>query len=176
MSTTLSRRELVAILTGAAAAGAAALQLTAAEPGAPLFFTADEFALLDHLTEMIVPADDHSPGAHEAGVAAYIDKVTAEAFLPEEKQTWRKGLALVNELSNKINQKPFLKASRQEQVATLSAMAKNEKDPKSPEEKFFGQLKQTTAFAYYSSKIGIHQEMEYKGNVMLPKFVGYDVS
>ena len=55
MSTTLSRRELVAILTGAAAAGAAVLQLPAAEPGAPLFFTADEFALLDHLTEMIVP-------------------------------------------------------------------------------------------------------------------------
>ena len=75
-----------------------------------------------------------------------------------------------------MNQKPFLKASKREQVATLSLMAKNEKQPKTPEEKFFGQLKQTTAFAYYSSKIGIHQEMEYKGNVLLPKFVGYDVT
>jgi len=36
-----------------------------------------------------------------------------------------------------------------------------------------GQLKQTTAFAYYSSSIGIHKEMEYKGNVFLNQFVGY---
>jgi len=29
--------------------------------------------------------------------------------------------------------------------------------------------------AYYSSKIGIHQEMEYKGNVLLNEFVGFPV-
>ena len=37
------------------------------------------------------------------------------------------------------------------------------------------ELKFSTADAYYSSKIGIHQEMEYKGNVLLPEFVGYEV-
>lgn len=172
MTAALSRREVIALLSGAAAA----LQLPAAEPGAPLFFTRQEFALLDRLTEMIVPADEHSPGAHDAGVAAFIDKTTAEAFLPEEKENWRKGLALVNQLSDKMNQKTFLKASAQEQTATLQEMAKNEKHPQTPEEKFFGQLKQTTAFVYYSSKIGIHQEMEYKGNVLLPQFVGYDAT
>jgi hypothetical protein len=54
-------------------------------------------------------------------------------------------------------------------------MAKNEMNPKTPEEVFFGQLKQGTVQAYYTSKIGIHQEMEYKGNVMLQEFVGYEV-
>jgi hypothetical protein len=45
-----------------------------------------------------------------------------------------------------------------------------------PEQKFWGQLKQSTAFAYYSSKIGIHQDMNYKGNVYLKEFVGYDAT
>ena len=57
----------------------------------------------------------------------------------------------------------------------LTRMAKNEMNPKTREEVFFGELKHATAQAYYTSKIGIHQEMEYKGNVMLQEFVGYEV-
>ena len=75
----INRRELLLTLTGAALAAQAPLQLTAAEPGKPLYFTRDEFTTLDTLTNLIVPADDHSPGAKEAGVAAYIDKSVAEA-------------------------------------------------------------------------------------------------
>jgi gluconate 2-dehydrogenase gamma chain len=166
----LNRRDLLKTLT----ATTVALQLPAAGLGAPLFFTKDEFALLDVLTEMIVPADDHSPGAHAAQVAAYIDRTTAEAIVPEEKTSWRQGLASINELSTSVNDVPFLKATKQQQLALLTKIAAAEKDPKTPPEKFFTQLKQTTAFAYYSSKIGIHQEMNYKGNVLLDKFVGYD--
>src|SRR3954462_3880460 len=166
----LNRRDLLKTLT----ATAVTLQLPAAEPNAPLFFTKDEFATLDALTEMIVPADDHSPGAHEAGVAAYIDRTVAEAFVPEEKTSWRKGLATINELSTSLNGKPFLQATKQQQVALLTKIAAAEKDPKTEGERFFTQLKQTTAFAYYSSKIGIHEEMNYKGNVLLTQFVGYD--
>ncbi len=166
----LNRRDLLKTLT----ATTVTLQLPAAEPNAPLFFTKDEFALLDALTEMIVPADDHSPGAHEAGVAAYIDKTVAEAFAPDEKTSWRKGLAAINELSTSLNGKPFLKTTKQQQAALLTKIAAAEKDPKTPPERFFTQVKQTTAFAYYTSKIGIHQEMNYKGNVPLTQFVGYD--
>ena len=49
-----------------------------------------------------------------------------------------------------------------------------EKDPKKPEEHFFGQLKGAVAFAYYTSSIGIHQEMEYKGNTVQNEFSGFD--
>jgi hypothetical protein len=172
----LSRRELLLTLTGAAFAIQAPFQLEAAEPGKPLFFTRDEFAMLDTLTELIVPADDHSPGARVAGVAAYIDRSVAEAFMADEKDSWRKGLAVVNELSRSMNDKSFNKATHQQQVAVLTKMAQNEKDPKTPAEKFFTQLKQTTAFTYYSSSVGIHQDMNYKGNVLLPQFVGYAVT
>jgi hypothetical protein len=69
-----------------------------------------------------------------------------------------------------------MEASPGERVAVLTRMAKNEMNPKTPEEVFFRELKHATAHAYYASKIGIHREMEYKGNVMLEEFVGYEVN
>ena len=170
----MTRRELVEVLAGAAIA----LQLPAAEAGAPLFFTKDEFALLDCVTDLIIPTDDHSPGARAAGVAAFIDRTTAEAFLPKDKESWRKGLQLMNGMSQEANGTPFLKATKEQQVALLTKMSREEPNKqggdKSPEQEFWGQIKQTTAFAYYSSSIGIHQDMNYKGNVYLREFVGYD--
>jgi hypothetical protein len=74
------RRDALKILTASVLAGPPLL--TAAQTGKPLYFTKDEFALLDRLTEIIIPRDAHSPGAHEAGVAAFIDRMVAEAFLP----------------------------------------------------------------------------------------------
>jgi hypothetical protein len=169
MDTNLNRRDLFKLLT---AASFTTLQLPAADPDAPLFFTKDEFALLDCLTDLIIPTDEHSPGAHAAGVASYIDRTTAEAFAAEDKTSWRNGLASINQLSATMNNAPFLKATRDQQIAVLKKIATNEENPQTDEEKFFGQLKQTTAFAYYSSSIGIHQDIEYKGNVILDKFVG----
>jgi Gluconate 2-dehydrogenase subunit 3 len=181
MSLDLNRRDLIKLLSVAGLS--APLSLAAPEPGAPLFFTKEEFALLDALTELIIPADDHSPGAHAAGVAAYIDKSVAETFLPEDKTSWRKGLASVNELSQSLHDKPFLKTSEKQQIAVLEKMSSKEKHGEFKEteadkeetepEKFFGQLKQSTVFAYYTTSIGIHQEINYKGNVLLDKFVGY---
>jgi gluconate 2-dehydrogenase gamma chain len=168
----LNRREVLVAFTGAAVA----FQLPAADSKAPLFFTKDEFAMLDVLTELIIPADEHSPGANAAGVAAYIDRAVAEAFLPEDKSSWRTGLAAVNELSQSVARKPFDQASPQEQLAILTQIAKNEEHPQTAAERFFLQLKEATAFGYYSSSIGIHQETNYKGNVILQEFVGYDAT
>ena len=173
MEAILHRRDLFKALTAAAFA---TLQLPAAEPGAPLFFTKDEFALLDTLTDLLIPTDDHSPGAREAGVAPYIDRRVAEAFLAKDKDSWRKGLAAINDLSESTCQCSFLKATKQQQTDMLTKVAAKEHHPETEPEKFFTQLKQTTAFAYYSSSIGIHQDIEYKGNVLLEQFVGYDAT
>lgn len=179
MSTGLNRRDLFRTFgaaIGSAALGSVALQLTAGEPNAPLFFSQPDFALLDTLTEMIIPADDHSPGAHAAGVAAYIDKSVAESIDPDDKKEWTKGLALVNALSLKMNQSPFSAANREQQVAVLKSMCANEDHPTTEAERFWGQLKETTAFAYYTTSIGIHQDINYKGNVILEHFVGYEAT
>jgi gluconate 2-dehydrogenase gamma chain len=169
----IHRRDL---LKGLTAAAFTTLQLSAADPNTPLFFTKKEFALLDALTELIVPRDEHSPGAHEAGVAAYIDRTVAEAFLPENKTSWRRGLASIDEEASLMYRAPFVQTSHDQQIGLLKKIAGAENDPKTEPEKFFTQLKQTTAFAYYSSSIGIHQEMNYKGNVLLDHFVGYDAT
>ncbi|MBV8897421.1 MAG: gluconate 2-dehydrogenase subunit 3 family protein [Acidobacteriaceae bacterium] len=184
MEAGLKRRDLISMFGAAAAfttlqlpaAAHSLLQLAEGQPGAPLFFTKDEFACLDLLTELIVPTDDHSPGAHEAGVATFIDRSVAEAFLPEDKTSWRKGLAAINDLSQSMNGAPFLKTSKDQQTALLTKIAASEQDAKTEPERFFTQLKQTTAFAYYSSSIGIHQEINYLGNCILDKFVGYEAS
>ncbi len=175
MDTPISRRDLIKLFS--AAAFAAPLALPAYNPGAPLYFTPDEFTLLDTLAELIIPADDHSPGAHAAEVAAYIDKSVSQSFLPEQRTSWRKGLASVNTLSESLQGKPFLQLAKKDQIAVLDQMSTKEGHEghakHSEVQGFFGQLKQTVVFAYYTTSIGIHQEINYKGNVLLEHFVGY---
>jgi hypothetical protein len=43
-----------------------------------------------------------------------------------------------------------------------------------PEVQFFHELKRLTVRGYYTSKIGIHDDLEYKGNRILQEFVGCD--
>jgi hypothetical protein len=181
----LSRRDVIKL--GAAATLAASLGVSdalaqaagAALPqpaAAPAFFTSGEFALVDELSEMIIPTDDHSPGARAAKVAAYIDSQLVEAWEEKDKVAWREGLKLVEQLSRDASGKPFLQSSPDERGAILSRMAQNESKPQKPEELFFVELKARVVHAYYTSQVGIQQEMEYKGNTYLAEFVGVDVS
>lgn len=170
----LTRRELIQI-SAAAAAVAAGAQRGAAGESAPKFFSPEEFAMVDELTELIIPTDDHSPGARAAGVASYLDRRLAESIEEESKKQWHEGLKRVDALAREMHAVLFMQAKLEQRVAVLTRMSRNEKNPQTPEEQFFVELKFSTADAYYSSKIGIHQEMEYKGNVLLPEFVGYEV-
>ena len=167
---THSRRDLFRI---AAAAAVSAVPGTAQEP-APKFFTPTEFRMVDELSEIIIPADDHSPGARAAKVAAYIDKTLAESLDDKPREEFREGLAVVDKLSHQLNRASFLDSTPEQRVAVVARMARGEKDPKKPEEDFFVRLKGRTAQAYYTTDIGIHQEIGYKGNVILNEFVGYD--
>ena len=172
----LTRRDVIKL--GAAATVAASLGVgeTSAAPASPAFFTPDEFALVDELSEMIIPTDEHSPGARAAKVAGYIDARLAEAFEENDRTVWRDGLKLVEQLSRESTGKAFLQSSPDERVALLTRMAQNERAPKQPEERFFVELKSRVVHAYYTSEIGIHKDMEYKGNTYLAEFVGFDVS
>jgi gluconate 2-dehydrogenase gamma chain len=180
----LSRRQIIKL--GAAAAIAASLpateaagrtiQTTAAAKKAPLFFTPAEFALVDELSELIIPADDHSPGARAAEVTAYIDFTLSESWEEKPKTDWREGLKLIEQISQEMHGKPFLQSAGEERIALLTRISQNEKKPEKPEQVFFKELKSRTAHAYYTSEIGIKKEMEYKGNTYLKEFVGYDAT
>jgi hypothetical protein len=129
------------------------------------FFTPEEWAITDEFAEILIPVDSVSPGARAAKVTDYIDMRLADGFDDDDRKEWRAGLALVDQLSHKLNNTAFVKGTPKQREAVVLAMAENEKEPKSPEELFFRTIKGHTARAYYSSKIGIHEDMDYKGNV-----------
>ena len=177
----LTRRQLIIASAGALAASSvladhSVAALVQAAAGGPKFFTKDEFAMVDELTELIIPTDEHSPGARAAKCAAYIDGRLAEAFEDDPRTLWREGLKAVDTASQSLNGHRFLESSEAERTAVLTRLASAEKEPKTPEEKFFVELKSRTVHAYYTSEIGIHKEMEYKGNTLLQEYVGTDVS
>ena len=169
----LTRRDLIKL--GAAATLTVSRGQTDALAQSARFFTVEEFALVDELSEIMIPSDSHSPGARAARVASYIDARLAEAWDDAEKSAWRQGLKVVDQVSREMSGKGFSQSSADERVGVVTRMARNEAKPEKPEEVFFVQLKARVVDAYYTSEIGIKQEMEYKGNSYLPEFVGFDV-
>src|SRR5437764_15244607 len=174
----LSRREMIGVTAAALAApllNVAAERARSVAGRSDRFLTPEQFALLDELTELIIPADDHSPGARAAEVARYIDGRLAESPEPDWQALWRSGLAAVDGLSRELNGKPLLEASPDQRVAVPTRMAANESDPKTSVERFFTELKRWTVRSYYTSKIGIDADQEYKGNVYQQgEFAGFD--
>src|SRR5262245_30026704 len=67
--------------------------------GAAKFFTPAQHRTVDILTELIIPADDRSPGAKAAKVVDYIDFILSES-LPPAKQAWTDGLAALDAASS----------------------------------------------------------------------------
>jgi hypothetical protein len=162
MSHEFGRRDLVKLT-----AGAAIVAKTRAA-GATKFFTADEYTLVDELTETIIPADEKSGGGRAARVALYIDDWLAEAFEQGQRDTWRQGLARVNALAAEMHGTAFLKCTQPQRVAVLTRMAGNEQNPATEDERFFREIKAATVRGYYTSRIGIHDDMGYLGNKMQP--------
>jgi hypothetical protein len=182
----LERRDVLKLAAGAAVAPGVSAQsappaapVVAASPAAGQFFTARELVLLDELAEIIIPTDDHSPGARVAGVAGYLDRDLGarDPALPgvaDLWKGWREGLAAVDAASVARHGVPFMEATPEQRLAVIEEAARNEGAPKTPLESFFGRLKGATAAAYYSSKVGLHQDMKYQGNTVLMAFVGVD--
>ncbi|HEV7501240.1 MAG TPA: gluconate 2-dehydrogenase subunit 3 family protein [Vicinamibacteria bacterium] len=189
-ATPLLPRSVAAAIAPSPGAGAVA---------AGRFFSAKEMALLDELVEMIIPADAHSGGARAAGVAAYIDGRLAEydpsiASLKVERERWKAGLATVDALSRTKSTLGFLDTSPAERTALLERLdaalddkalpteepeegrQPNAEKPETAGQRFFVELKSWTTQGYYTSKIGIHDEMEYQGNKALVEFAGIDVA
>lgn len=128
--------------------------IAAAPPHLPKFFTADELELLAALAEMIIPQTD-TPGARAARVHEHIDLVLSEET-PEVQKQFRAGLA-------RLKARPV--GRRGEILAEMSI-------PGSAGHEFFLDLRRRTVFAYYTSEIGLHQELNYSGHQVLHRWPG----
>ncbi len=147
-----------------------ALQQTQAAPTL-LVLTPAQYATLDAFTEAIIPQDDHSPGARAARVADYIDLLLSETVDVQQK-AWTDGLAVVDEATQAQFNAPFVKLSDTQREAFLTEISRNERQPQTPLEQFFRTTKDATIRGYYTSEIGIHEELKYPGNQFLAEFVG----
>jgi hypothetical protein len=148
---------------------------TSAEARVPTpFFTPAQHALVEELTETIIPADSHSGGAKAAKVADYIDQFLRNTYSENHRTLWHEGLRLIDLMSQHHTGKSFVDASPEDRISVLTVLSDNEEMTDLPEVRFFVELKRMTVRGYYTSKIGIHDELEYKGNRILQEFVGCD--
>lgn len=127
----MTRREILkytAIATGYAVSGSVLSALLAgckAEPTVvpykPVFFSAEEYALLEALSETTLPATD-TPGAKEVGVAGFIDQTIGVIYKPSSQALFRKRLAaLAADCQSKAG-KAFGELSPEEQLKYLNGV------------------------------------------------------
>ncbi len=169
----MERRTILKLIAAGVLPGSNGLvQLARAQDDySPEFFSKSQLRLVDALTEVIIPTDDHSPGAQVAKVARYIDVTVADGTRGAQT-AWRDGLRAVSRNAKKRFKKDFARCDAGQQDALVAEMARNEGDPTTELERFFAVLKRSTLDGYYTSKVGIHEDLNYQGNSALADFPG----
>jgi Gluconate 2-dehydrogenase subunit 3 len=126
----------------------------------PKFFASDDFAALQAFTEILIPTDD-TPGAREAHCAHYIDFVlhAATGHAPELQQRWRDAMAA-------LRQAGFHSADAKGRAALVEAMSAPERDRSTVHPAYFAYalIKQQNTFAFYTSRAGTIDALDYRGN------------
>lgn len=148
----------------------ARIQETNAAPD-PKVLSRSQFETLEVLVDAIIPTDDRSPGAKQARVADYVDLLLSEGDRELALQ-WIGGIAALDADAISRFRTPFSPLGAGQIDAILQTICRNENTPQTPLETFFVMAKQATIRGYYTSKIGIHEELRYKGNQFLKEFVG----
>jgi Gluconate 2-dehydrogenase subunit 3 len=144
----------------------------AAGPWSPKVFTARQDDTVTTLCELIIPATD-TPGAKIAQVNRFIDTVLHEAP-PSEKDAFLNGLGWMDTRSTALFGKDVLSATPEQQVAFLTRLSSEDggsADDK-PGAEFFRALKSMTITGYYTTQIGLQQELGDDGKMVLAEFKG----
>jgi hypothetical protein len=87
------------------------------------FFNAQEMATIATIADLIIPADEHSPGARATGIAGFIDSMVSESA-GEVKAAWRNGLAGIERMSQQMFSAAFNGANPEQQISLLKAVSK----------------------------------------------------
>jgi hypothetical protein len=127
------------------------------------FFSLEQKATLAALADVIIPTDHVSPGAKAAKVEDYIN-FSVSQDTPETQQTWVEGLQALDQLSREQAGAPFTGLSGERQESLIAGLASHESSPETDLEKFFLRAKRITAEGFYTSKIGLVDDLKYQGN------------
>lgn len=139
----------------------------------PKYFSPHQYQTLLLLCDAIIPKDEVSGGAVEAGAPEFIDLLTSEN--EEFQGAFGGGLMWLDNFCTDRFEHVFVDctAAQQEEVLDLIAYRKNAKrDPAlSQGIAFFAKLRSMTCDGFYTSKIGI-EDLKYIGNTALAEFPG----
>lgn len=131
----------------------------------PQVFDAADFAALQAFTQILIPTDD-TPGAREAHCAHYIDFVLQASPETTRKQ-WLDALASLRAAG-------FHAGDPAAREALIAAMAAPERDRAAthPLYAVYRLIKQQNSLAFYTSRAGLIEALDYRGNSYNEAFPG----
>jgi len=140
---------------------------------APKYFTPKQYETLTSLCDTIIPKDEKSGGAIEAGAPEFIDLLTSE----NEEFQGRLGGGLMWLDSYCIDHygKVYMECTPEERKEVVDLIAYRKNAKATPElhqgVAFFAFLRNMTCDGFYTSKIGI-EDLQYIGNVTRSEWPG----
>ena len=144
---------------------------TTGTPFKPKFFTPHEYATVRMLVDIIIPKDERSGSATDAGVPEFMDFIMGDE--PGRQLAMRGGLAwLDRECQNRFD-KTFITSTEAERTQVLDAIAwpQQATPAMSHGVAFFNSFRDLTASGFWTSKMGI-KDLAYMGNVFVPEWKG----
>lgn len=128
------------------------------------FFTADEMATIAILSDIIIPKDESSGSATEAGVPDFIEFIVKDQ--PNHQVPMRGGLRWLDLQCLRQYQKPFKDCTAAQQLELVDQIAypAKAKPAMSQGVSFFNLMRNLTATGFYTSAMGV-KDLQYKGNV-----------
>lgn len=155
----------------AAASAQASRAVTTAKPFVPQFFTATEFRLVRVLADIVIPKDERSGSAGDAGVPEFMDFMMIDQ--PARQVAMRGGLAWLDVECQRRFDKTFINCSDAERTAVLDDIAWPAKA--TPEfahgVAFFTNFRDLTASGFWTTRMGI-DDLQYMGNRSVARWNG----
>lgn len=138
---------------------------------APKFFTPAEFRTVGILSDMIIPRDDRSGSATDAGVPEFMDFIMIDR--PDNQKWMRPGLAWLNAQSMTRFGKSFADASAPQREQILTDIAWPARAPATLADGvgFFNRFRDLTSSGFWSSRMGV-KDLRYIGNAFNPNWDG----
>lgn len=171
----MRRRDALRTLAAGAAAMAAArswIHVLAEQDWTPRVLAAANNDEVVALTEAIIPATE-TPGAKAALVNRFIDQALADAG-ESQRRAFLQGLAWVTERCQAELGRNFASATAEQQTALLSRI--DDDGPVAADDRpgadFFRAIKGMTISGYYSTEVGLRQELGDDGRMVLREFEG----
>jgi gluconate 2-dehydrogenase gamma chain len=137
----------------------------------PKFFTAHEYATVTVLVDLIIPKDERSGSATDAGVPEFMDFMMVDD--PKRQIAMRGGLALVDHLCNERFGHAFLDCTDAERRQMLDVIAFPRTAPASLANavQFFSSFRDLTASGFWTTKMGV-DDLRYQGNTFVSEWNG----